>query len=163
MLKDSGLFQECRGGLRHHWNNQSLPPKQTSVKGWQPCHGPMGSLGGGTLSHAQCLLNPVVVFLTCPESLNYCCSKHTTTLLPSKLDKKHLLGLGSSPPSWLGITPTIRFLAFIFPQKKLKTSKQHIFCTLLHMAGTKVWESTQLFSPHSEARIACPVPSRLRN
>lgn len=123
----------------------------------------MGSFGGDALSHVQWLLNSEVVFLTCPESLNYSCSKHTTTLPPWKLDRKHLLGLGSSPPSWFEITPTVQFLAFILPQNNFKTSKQHIFCTLLHKLGPKVWESTQLFSPHSEAGIDHPVPSQLKN
>lgn len=107
-----------RGGLRHHQSTPAPAIEAAASQGLALLPRPHGEFQEGTLPRGQkgspALLNPAVVFLTCPQSLNCCCSKHTTTLFPRKLDRKHLLGSGGSPPSWFGITPTVRFLAFLF-------------------------------------------------
>lgn len=124
----------------------------------------MGASGRDTARGQLCspaLLNLVVVFLTCPQSLNYCCSKHTTTLLPRKLDRKHLLGSGSSPPYWFEITPTVRFLDFFSPRitSKPLSSKASASSSASLVLGAG--RATARLSPW-EAGIAHPVHSQLK-
>lgn len=116
-FKNSRLLWECRGGLRHHWSTPAPAIKAPASWGPAPSPQPYGEFQEVTLPCGQlgnpALLNPAVIFLTCPQSLNYCCSKHTITLLPQSWTENTCWGY-VVPPSWLGITPTVCFLA-IFP------------------------------------------------